>query len=464
MKLPSILFAASLALNGALLVFLASSPQGRSSLSALFPGSAASSSSSSSSSKSASAPSSTSPSAASSSSPEALAAALKSGDHATLRDQLRALGLSEGTVQNVMRAILWQPYLDRQLAINAAKASSDQPYWRGLQQTGRRAYTREERAELRELASSLRGQILDVLGPQGFDATSPYSQRYAFLSPESAAKIVDLDRDYSEMRQEINQESERFKVASDADKLKFLEQERRKDLETTLTPAELEEYNLRFSPAAYTLRNRLSKIDLTETEYRDLYDLQQAFYNNQPDTALARPLANQKLTPEQIAQLQTRAKDYEALNQEMRQTLGEERYAQYQRASDNDYRQLQAAADRFNLPTDTIDQVYGYRDATAVATQRIAADPALTPEQKKQALATLASQTRRQISTALGDEVATAYLDRNMKWLERVQAGNVLTIAPNTNRLSYKPVAPRPATPKTPRPDTAPERIEVEKR
>jgi hypothetical protein len=455
MKTSSLLFTASLVLNAALLALLVFAPPSTSS--SVF------SKTSSPATHPTGSPQSSDRMAAAS--PEALATALKSGDHVALRDQLRALGLSEGTVQNVMRAILWQPYLDRQLAINAAKTSSDQPYWRGIQQTGRRSYTREERAELRQLASSLREQILDVLGPQGFDSTSPYSQRYAFLSPETAAKLVDLDRDYGEMRQEINQESERFKVASDADKLKFLEHERRKDLEATLTPAELEAYNLRFSPAAYTLRNRLAKIDLTEAEYRDLYDLQQAFYNTQSDTALARPLANQKLTPDQIAQLQARAKDYSTLNQEIRQTLGEERYALYQRASDSDYRQLQAAADRFNLPAEKIDQVYGYRDATSVAAQRIAADPALTPDQKKQALVSLAAQTRQQISAALGDEVAVAYLDKNMKWLERVQAGNVFTVSPDTSRISYKQIAPapRPPRPKTVRPDSPP-RIEVEKR
>lgn len=446
MKTPSLL-TASLALNAALLAAFAFAPRGatRSFFSTF-----------------SSAPSPDTPPAHSSSapgqpsapaSPEALATALKSGDHVALRDQLRAIGLSEGTVQNVMRAILWQPYLDRQLAINSAKASSDGPYWSGLQQTGRRAYTREERAELRELASSLREKILEVLGPQGFDSTSPYSRRYSFLPPETAAKLVDLDRDYGEMRQEINQESERFKVASDADKLKFLELERRKDLEATLTPAELEAYNLRFSPAAYTLRSRLANIDLTEAEYRDLYDLQQAFYNTQSDLALTRPLPNQKLTAEQIAQLQARVKDYRMLNEEVRQTLGDERYALYRRASDTDYRQLQAAADRFSLAPAAIDQVYALRDAVSAETQRIADNAALTPDQKKQALVTLAAQTRRQISTTLGDEVATAYLDKNMKWLERVEAGNAFTISPETSRPSFRPVAPakRPAPPK-PRP------------
>jgi hypothetical protein len=464
MKLPAILFTASLALNAALIALLALSPQARSSLSSLLSNNTSPASSNPS--NRASAGHSHSPPVSSHSSPEALAAALKSGDHAALRDQLRALGLAESTVQNIMRALLWQPYLDRQLAINAAKISTDQPYWRGIQQTGRRAYTREERAELRQLASNLRQQILGVLGPEGFDAASPYSQRYSFLSPEAAAKITDLDRDYSEMRQEINQESERFKVASDADKLKFLEQERRKDLEAALTPAELEEYNLRFSPTAYTLRGRLAKIDLTETEYRALYEIQQAFYNQQTDTALARPLAGKNFTPEQIAQLQARAKTYETFTQEVRQSLGDERYALYQRASDNDYRQLQSAADRFDIAPATIDRIYNYKESVAAATQRIGADNTLSPDQKKQALASLAAGTRQQIAASLGEEVATAYLDKNMKWLERVQAGNVLTLSAHSNRPSYKPVAatPRPSAPSGTRSEVRPQRTEVEAR
>ncbi|MGC4072042.1 MAG: hypothetical protein QM760_05910 [Nibricoccus sp.] len=299
-------------------------------------------------------------------SPEQLSAALKFGNHLVLRDQLRALGMPESTVQAMIRASLWQPYLERQRAMLAAKTSDAGPYWRSPLQAANRSYTAEERAELRTLASQLREVTVALLGVEGLDVRGTLSSRYSFLAPESAAKLADLDLDYGEMRQEITQESERFKVASDAGKLKYLERERRKDIEAALSPAELSEYDLRYSPAAIALRSRLKQVDLSEAEYRNLFDLQKNFL----DTRTASP--NSKASAADTAQV---TRDMQAL-------LGDERYAIFRRANDPDYRQLEAAGDRFNIPVATLNNVYALRDGASAETRRIAADSSSRPPRK----------------------------------------------------------------------------------
>jgi hypothetical protein len=463
MKPGPLLFAASLALNAVLLAFALTSRGGSASL--------FSSSSRPAPSSSSHGFSNTNTAAATdaiASSPDQLAAALKSGDHATLRAQLRALGLPDTTVNGIIRSILWRPYYEKQRELALSKNPTDRPYWRGLPQTGSKTYTREERAEIRALASSIREQARAVLGEAAFTDDGVRNHRYAFLTPESADKLADLDRDYGEMRQEISQESDRFKVPSDAEKIKFLEQERRKDLEATLSPAELAEYDLRYSPAAMALRSRLKDVEISEAEYRDLYDLQKVYQDSisstGPSTLLPGQRLDQKLSSEQIAQLQARAKTYEQLSAEIHNTLGDERYEQYRRASNSDYRQLQAAGDRFNIPTATLDQVYNLRGSVSADTQRIYADPSLTPEQKKQSLASLANQTRTQITTSLGDEVAAAYLEKNMQWLRRVQSGSAVTFPETGNRVIYQSVAPAPRPQKGAAPDRRVLRTDVEKR
>lgn len=443
MKLSSLIVTASLALNAALLTILLVThrPSGKAparSATATRPASPGEPSSGQ------NGPTGEAPS------PEQLSTALKSGDHIALRDQLRALGLAESTVQMVLRAVIWQPYYDRQREILQGKQAENLPYWRGLPQNTRNAYTAEERAELRTLASSLREKLQDVLGLPGLDINGTRAQRYAFLSPESAAKLADLDRDYGEMRQEINQESDRFKVPSDAEKLKFIEKERRKDLEAILSPSELAEYDLRYSHAALTLRSRLRDVELTETEYRDLFDLQKAYLDSLGEIPRFTSANGQRPSAEQLAKYESYRKNHALIGQEMLGILGPQRYEAFRRAQDPDYRQLQAAADRFNLPPETINAVYALRDTASAETQRIAANEALTPEQKKQALATLAGETREKVVSTLGTEIATAYLDKNMKWLERVQNGSTVTFSETDNRASFKPVAsPKRATQST---------------
>ncbi len=376
-------------------------------------------------------------SAASAPSSARLVTALTSGNPAALRDQLRALGVSETMVRNIVQAIIWQPYRERELQINSAKFVDDQPYWRGLRQTGRRAHTREEREELRHLASDIRQKIEEVLGTAAIDGISPYARRYHFLPTDAAEKIADIDRDYGEMLQEITQEAERFRVPSDAEKQRFLSQERLKDIEAVLTPEEFREFELRQSPAAQALRNRLTQIEVTEAEYRVLFELQKSLIEISPASAPADVPAEDRLAL---------AGQMVALRKQVRDTLGDERFAQFMRASNNEYRQLQAAADRFSLPTETINRVYGYRHDIASASQRIATDEALSLDQKKAALHSLALETRQKISTDLGDEIANAYLAKNMRWLERVQNGEVLTLRADGNNVSVNPL-PRRAPP-----------------
>jgi hypothetical protein len=447
MKPASLMFTASMVLNAALLAVLALAPRGT--LASRF-----SSTSSASGSPSTLAPSSHSPGRSSvPPSPEALAAALKSQNHAVLRDQLHALGLPEDTVMVVMRAMLWQPYYERQREFNRAKNPNDAPYWRGVTQTGTSAYTPEQRAELRQLAASIRDQVQTLLGPAGADTTGVRSQRYAFLPPETAAKLRDLDRDYGEMRQEINQEAERFRLPSDTEKLLFLDEERRNDIAAILSPAELEEYDLRYSPAALMLRNRLSSVDITEAEYRRIYELVKPY----EDIALAtKTTPGTRLSIEQVAALREDGKTFPQVTQEISALLGEERYKAYRRSQDPDYRQLKAAADRFQLPTEQINNVYALRDYASAESQRVAKDTTLTTEQKREALKQLTQQTRQAVLTGLGTEIGNTYLDKNMKWLERVQSGYAVTFSTDTNRISYQSVTPRrppttsPAKPATP--------------
>lgn len=54
----------------------------------------------------------------------------------------------------------------------------------------------------------------------------------------------------------------------------LLDAERRKDMEALLSPEELAEYELRFSPTAAVVRGRIGKREVTEREFRELFQAQ----------------------------------------------------------------------------------------------------------------------------------------------------------------------------------------------
>src|SRR5690606_8329296 len=64
---------------------------------------------------------------------------------------------------------------------------------------------------------------------------------------------------------------------SDREQLRFLQEEKRRDLESLLSPEELRAYDLRNSPTAQQLRWKMTKMNATEAEYLQIFDLQQNF-------------------------------------------------------------------------------------------------------------------------------------------------------------------------------------------
>lgn len=359
---------------------------------------------------------------------ESLVAAAKSNDAAVTRDQLRALGFPEDVIRSVVRAMVGKHYLDIQKSITAAHSTA--PYWRnssaGPFNFG--SMTKEERLKLRDASREATKQLEALMGP---DPADPSANRFAFLPPEKAARARDMMRDYDDLRMQIMAETEGFRVPADDEKIAFLEKEQRKDLAALLSPEELESYDLRNSSTAARLRSQLRDMDVSESEYKALYTAQKAYDDKFTTRATSADPA-------------ARSQAQQQLNAEIKAALGDDRYNAYLRSQNGEYRSLEAAAKRFNLPQTAVDQVYSAREQTVSAAQRIANDANLNPEQRKQALAALADQTRTQVRTTLGPDVADTYLKNNMRWLDSLQRGQPIAVTPEGN------VYPRPMTPPSP--------------
>lgn len=361
--------------------------------------------------------------------PELLATAIQADDAKTIFEQLCAMGIGENAARSYAEPVIWKKYYSRQRELQLAlRNTHETPYWSGLDKTISQ-YTAKERAELRELANQARRDSLEKLGMAipAFDERPDV--RYNFLSQEKMAKVLAMDRDYDEMYRELNGEATRFRVASDTEKLRLLREEQRRDLVATLTPEELAAYDQRFSSTARTAQRFLAGIDTTEAEYLAVYNMLKPVYDMPENPgAVSRE------------EMMARAEAYKKLPGEIKNILGEARYADYVRAQNSDYANLQAAADRFRISAATVNAVYNLRDSASAESQRIAADPELSTRDKRDALKNLADTIRGQIRSQLGDEVGDAYLKANMTWLQRVSDGASVDFQSGNAR--YKQVTP----------------------
>ncbi len=335
--------------------------------------------------------------------------ALLKGDAVSLCDRLRAMGMPESVVRDVVRAALMRPYHERRQQMLAAKASGNRPYWQGPDGAAE-SLTKEEREELRAMTRDINAQLFAVMDAGGGAERS--AARYAFLPADKAARLAELDRDYGELRMGLSQESRGFKVASDDEAMRMVREERERDLASILSPEEYAQYQKRYSTTATRLRQRVAGLDISESEYSAIYEV----------------LAPMEKSSGENLSGKDRAVWQQASAEAIRSILGDERYASYTRSTNPDYVNLQAAAERFAIPSDTINQVYGLRDDVASQSQNIASDKSLSAKQKRDALATLAANTRAEVRSQLGDEVADAYLDKNMTWLRQVEKGGALQV------------------------------------
>lgn len=385
--------------------------------------------------------------------PPELVRAINDNDPKVLRDFLRSAGFSDEMVRSIVQMRVWEKYRERMKSLNPQN-NPDQSWWkneRGSQYGNFNQQSKAQREESRRLQREVRDELEALLG------ADPNQQRWqdkrlAFLPAEKRQALQKIQQDYQELIGEVQQDINGFQLPSDVEKLRFLEDEQRRDIEALMTPEERLAYDLRNSPTANQLRWQMTNLNATEAEYLAIFPLQKAFdakYNPQNQYSYGRNYSED--TPRDEAYWKERREAEAALKQQIKSIIGEERVAESVRLQDNDWRQLEAATARLQLPAETPQRLYSLRTAAATTAQQVADNTALTFDQKKQALADLAQQTRDQVRTALGADGSDAYFKNNgMSWLKELERGRVVTFNAENAQWNTKSLPKDQKDPKKP--------------
>ena len=118
----------------------------------------------------------------------------------------------------------------------------------------------------------------------------------------------------------------------------------------------------------------------------------------------------QRLSDEQEAQFTS----------DLRQFLGAARYAQVERATDDDFKRLFDLSRDNQLPRETALQAFELRQLTAREVAALRADPALATAERQQRLAAVQAETQAAMLQLLGATAWQAYLQHGGSWLTNV--------------------------------------------
>lgn len=347
--------------------------------------------------------------------------ALESTNYVLYIENLRGFGCPEETIRDIIITDVAKLYARHRAELRRQL----QPYkfWEPTDPAGGRAGSVDYQRQLRELDRQQRQLIRELLDVDlrtemaRYTNDGDYPERdYSFLPQEKQERVQSLSEQYDELEQDVYSRARGLLVGADLEELKQIQRQRRAELASVLTPEELDEYELRRSDTADNLRGALGAFRPNEDEFRRIFKLQRTFdlefaqgFDNRDHAAME----NQSRAAYQAGQ---------ALNSELAKTLGPERFAQYQRSQDGDYRALLQVTDRFDLSADVAAKVYNMKQAAEAIKAQVESSPNLTDEQRAQAIAGIAKQTQRSVAAAMGGEVYNTYANSGGDWLGNLGA------------------------------------------
>ena len=356
---------------------------------------------------------------------------LESTNYEVFIENLRGFSCPEETVRDIVITDVAKAFARRRGELRARRAPYR--YWQTADpMTGLPGIPAEVQRELRALDREQHQLVRALLGVDyraevaKYVTDEDYGQQIdSFLPSEKQEVVRNLAEKYDDLEQEVYWRAHGLLGPEDREALSQLQRQRRAELVSLLSPEELENYDLRHSETANSLRTQLAGFQPNEEEFRRLFGVQRSFDESFGDgsaTAGDPAALRNRVKAQQQAQ--------QALSEEVRKILGPERFAQYQRVQDPDYRTLLQLGERYTLSEDTANRVYTMKQAAEYYRSQISANPSLSEEQRMRAVENMARETERSIAGTLGTQAYGAYQQNGGQWLEEIRSVDERLVPP----------------------------------
>jgi hypothetical protein len=341
-------------------------------------------------------------------------ATVESPDYVEYIKNLRAIGCPEETVRDIIIADINKLYASKIAALYPSP--KDIPFWRVEDRLARNE-ERERDEQRRDLEDEKRELIKELLGIDYEAEMAKWSgrpnednQRYGYLSAEKQEQAKTMRDKYREMERALF--SEGGMTAENRAKFMALRSQREAEMAALLGPEDFEQYQLRSSYTARNMRENLAAFQPNEDEFKKIFQLQKS-YDDQ--FGFNRDGSDESVREERKLAQQN-------LDDQLKSVLGAERFAEYKKSQDGDYRSNFDFAQRYDLPPKTADTVTSLQNLAKEEQRRIQNDPNLTADARASALQGLTEDTVAALGGTLGKNLAD-YTARN-RWVNQLSGSN----------------------------------------
>lgn len=328
---------------------------------------------------------------------------LETTDYKEYIRRLRLVGCPESTIRDIIISDLdnmYEPKLNKLKGINPVAVS--EPYWLVNRPTPQPKPSPEVEKEIKGLAEERAALVKDLLGvtEKAIRADLDWyddakDSRYSFLNAEQREKLMSLEKEKEDLRRDNGHLTWSMEDA-------WLKQALTK-MKEFMSDEEISEYRMRNSREAKILRGISGVIDMNESEFREVFQLAMKDKEEGPST-----------TEKQ------REKREEEMLSGMVSILGEERFKDIQRAKQDSYKDLLAAAPFLGYDREAARQVYQMQNDVLEAMRAINRNANFSPEAKASALREMRQATEKRVGEIIGPKGLIYYRQRGGGWIRQI--------------------------------------------
>jgi hypothetical protein len=334
--------------------------------------------------------------------------------------RLRLFGTPEPQVRDIIYGLVEAVYRPKRGALRPPKKPDDGKFWERRNFLGGpdTQMTKVQREQMRALQKEESDLLKSLFGEDFYqqrikdDGGEDWTAKlYSFIPKELREQVQEIDSRMNEEKQDIYAKNEGFVDQYAQADLHKIEKKYHDELAKILTPEQLLEWDLRHSDTANQLKNDLSAFDPNEDEFRTLFQYKQAQedLNPQSDPDSDAPA----LTSDQI---KANADKQKALDDELAQTVGTNRVAEYKLEQDYSYRSLIDSG----VPKESVFKLDEMKQQAQDAANKIRNDKSLSDDDRSAALSAIRTETQNSINDLLGARPAKRYSNNGGWWLNNI--------------------------------------------
>jgi len=347
-------------------------------------------------------------------------AQLESADYKEYIARLRAFGVPEKTIRDIILADINRLFRPKFAALRPPKKPKSDKFWENKNNWWgpNRDMTKEQREQTAALQKEQKEMIKELLGKDVYEQMAKESgypdwteRMYGSLNPEQREKVEEIQQRFGEAQSDIYAKSEGYIDQDTQNELKALQRKAHDELAGILSPEQLEEYELRSSDIAQNMRWELRSFEPTADEFRAIFKRKQA---EEDLSAASRSGEDDKpLTAEEKKALAQKRKELAA---EFEKTLTSERMKEYKLMDDWAYRNLLEGG----VPKESVFKIADMKKEAEDAASRIKKDKTLTQDQRTEALMAIRVETENTLTGLLGERRAKAYGNNGGWWIRNI--------------------------------------------